>query len=118
MRDPHEVIVHHRGKIVGGYSVGADDDEIPQGLTGEAHLAANKIGEGDGPRRDPKTPRRRPPRRCPPPPLLFAEVPAFSQVTGGQLPGKEAETLRLQLLVGTVTGIDKSGGGEPSRYRL
>ena len=46
MGDPHLVVIHHTGQVVGGGPVCLLDHEVPGGETTEAHLPTQKVAKG------------------------------------------------------------------------
>ena len=49
MRDPHQVVVHHVGKIIGGKAVGLDQDHVVQLRIVHGDIPVDLVMEGGGP---------------------------------------------------------------------
>ena len=49
MGDPHQMVVHHVGEVVGGVSVGFNEDHIVQLRVIHTDIAVNVVVEGGGP---------------------------------------------------------------------
>ena len=49
MGDPHQVVVDHVGEIIGGITVGLDQDQVLQLFVGDGNIPVNVVMEGGGP---------------------------------------------------------------------
>ena len=49
MGDPHQMVVHHVGEVVGGVSIGFNEDHIIQLRVIHTDIAVNVVVEGGGP---------------------------------------------------------------------